>query len=372
MRDLVGFDEIAKKFATLSPDVFKKTMGEGVKSPTKKFTELMNRLIELDEQEGKFDEKISCLDSLDELKPGHPAPWYYKGVTYTEQENYEEALKCWDKAYELEKNLVRDGNYNQPFNDDMVENIWFGKSIALGELGRHQEALTCIDQAIKLNKTETVSWSTKGKIHLLLGQREGAMRCFTKVTEMDPKSDLAYEAWDNLGSLFTQQRSYEKAFKCFDKAIELNPIGEGWYNKGLLFAELDKHEEAIECYDKATKGSADPEFDQGDAWNNMGIEFHKLGKHEEAIKCWDKVIEVSPTHEKIMHVWNHKAETFKILDRDNEALYCRIKMVRLDPDRTRASLAIEAVFGDSYDENLSDEELLKIVLQRQKRPEDEA
>ena len=161
MHDSIGFDEIAKKFATISPDVFKKMMGEGVKSTTKKFTELMNRLIELTEQEGKFDEKISCLDSLDELNPGHPTPWHYKGVYNYEQKNYEEALKCWDKAYELEKNLVRDGNYNQPFNDDMVENIWFGKSIVLSELGRIEEALTCIDQAIKLNRTETVSWSTK-------------------------------------------------------------------------------------------------------------------------------------------------------------------------------------------------------------------
>ena len=365
MHDSIGFDEIGKKFATLSPDIFKKMMEEGVKSPTKKFTELMNRLIELDGQEGKLDEKISCLDSLDEFaKPGHPAPWYYKGVYNYEQKNYEEALKYLDKAYELEKNLVRDGNYNQQFDDDMVENIWFGKSIALGELGRIEEALTCIDQALKLNRTETVSWSTKGKLHIQLGQREGAMRCFTKVTEMDPKSHLAYEAWDNLGSLFTQQRNYEKAFKCYDKSIELNPIGEGWYNKGVLFTELDKHEEAIECYDKATKGSADPEFDQGDAWNNMGVEFHKLGKHEEALKCYDKVIEISPTNEKIMHVWANKAEIFETLDRDNEVFYCRIKMIRLDPDRTRASLAIEAVFGDSYDENLSDEELLKIALQR--------
>ena len=96
----------------------------------------------------------------------------------------------------------------------------------------------------------------------------------------------------------------------------------------------------------------------------MGVEFHKLGKHEEAIKCYDKVIEVSPTHEKIMYVWANKAEIFETLDRDNEVFYCRIKMIRLDPDRTRASLAIEAVFGDSYDENLSDEELLKIALQR--------
>ena len=364
MHDSIEFNEISKKFAKFSPDKFKKMMEEGVKSPTKKFTELMNRLIELDEQEGKLDEKISCLESLDELKPGHPATWYYKGANYTEQKNYEEAIKCWDKAYELEKNLVRDGNYNQQFDDDMVENIWFGKSIALGELGRIEEALTCIDQALKLNRTETVSWSTKGKLHIQLGQREGAMRCFTKVTEMDPKSHLAYEAWDNLGLLFAMQRNYEKAFKCYDKSIELNPIGEGWYNKGLLFTELDKHEEAIECYDKATKGSADPEFDQGDAWNNMGNEFHKLGKDEEALKCYDKVIEVSPTHEKIMYIWANKAEIFETLDRDNEVFYCRIKMIRLDPDRTRASLAIEAVFGDSYDENLSDEELLKIALQR--------
>ena len=90
MHDSIGFDEIAKKFATISPDVFKKMMGEGVKSTTKKFTELMNRLIELDEQEGKFDEKISCLDSLDELNPGHPTPWHYKGVYNYEQKNYEE------------------------------------------------------------------------------------------------------------------------------------------------------------------------------------------------------------------------------------------------------------------------------------------
>jgi len=67
------------------------------------------------------------------------ASGYYdknKGATLDHLGKPDEALKCYDKAIEINPNYAK---------------AWFNKGIALSKLGRPDEALKCYDKAIEIN-----------------------------------------------------------------------------------------------------------------------------------------------------------------------------------------------------------------------------
>ncbi|MCG4585325.1 tetratricopeptide repeat protein, partial [Anaerosalibacter bizertensis] len=43
---------------------------------------------------------------------------------------------------------------------------------------------------------------------------------YEKVIELDPLDDIAY---NNMGYTYFKMKEYEKALKCYDKAIQINP-----------------------------------------------------------------------------------------------------------------------------------------------------
>ena len=59
-----------------------------------------------------------------------------KGNQHYYKKEFDEVLKWYDKAIEIEPN-----NYD----------LWLNKGNSLSELGKHKEAIECLDKAIKRN-----------------------------------------------------------------------------------------------------------------------------------------------------------------------------------------------------------------------------
>ncbi len=99
------------------------------------------------------------------------------------------------------------------------------------------------------------------------------------------------EAWElvNKGFSLKNLGKYQGAIACFDRALEINPRdAEAWYNKGIALGSLGKPQEAIACFDRSL------EINPGDAkaWYNKGIALDSLGKPQEAIACFDRALEI--------------------------------------------------------------------------------
>lgn len=59
-------------------------------------------------------------------------------------------------------------------------------------------------------------------------------------------------AWDNKGLSLDSLGMYEKAVKCYDKALEIDTMDIDALNgKGRALDKLGKHKEAKECYERA-------------------------------------------------------------------------------------------------------------------------
>ena len=61
--------------------------------------------------------------------------YYKKGMSHAKIEDYEEAIKCFDKAVQLDPNNVL---------------AWISKANALIEYGNEEEARKCLDKASKI------------------------------------------------------------------------------------------------------------------------------------------------------------------------------------------------------------------------------
>ena len=74
-------------------------------------------------------------------------PLFEEGLRYLESKEYHKAIKCFDKAIEIDpKNAV----------------IWTEKGYALNELGNLLEAIKCFDKAIEIDPKMVFAYSGKG------------------------------------------------------------------------------------------------------------------------------------------------------------------------------------------------------------------
>ena len=231
--------------------------------------------------------------------------WFNKGWDLGRLGKYEEAIKSYDKAIEIDPNH---------------EAAWYNKGVALGELGKHEESIKCYDRAIEIDPNHEAAWYNKGWNLGRLGKHEEAIKSYDKATEIDPNDE---EAWFGKGWNLSRLGKYEEAIKSYDKAIEIKPnYKEAWFGKGWNLSKLGKHEEAIKCYDRAIEINPNDEA----AWYNKAWDLGELGKHEESIKCYDRAIEIDPNDEE---AWFRKGRNLSKLERYKEAAKCFERAYRL-------------------------------------------
>jgi Tfp pilus assembly protein PilF len=90
-----------------------------------------------------------------------------------------------------------------------------------------------------------------------------------------------------LGASYIENKQLNKAFKEFQKAIELNPRNkETLYYLGYLSMQFKKHDEAIRYYEKAI--SIDPGYSE--ALNSLGVTYAEIGNWDEAVRYLDSAL----------------------------------------------------------------------------------
>jgi len=186
--------------------------------------------------------------------PGEAKKWNEKGDTLLKQDEYEEAIECFDKALEISPEFIKP---------------WYNKGVALNGLEKPEEALICLDKALELSPKFLNAWYQKAGI---LGKEENyeeALICIDKVLEINPDF---YQAWYTKAHYLASMDRFEEAVLCLDKALEINPDFTDAKNKKELFLscikkdytenspvykciqELEKISKAIETYKEDNEG----------------------------------------------------------------------------------------------------------------------
>jgi len=153
---------------------------------------------------------------------------YGKGrVLNDNKEEYEEAMKYFDEAFELNPSCCQ----------CLTQKAWSQYNLV-----RYEEAFASIDQALVICPSNAHAWSNKGLFYLLGSKR------------VKSESSGSYEEFKDAG----------KALECFNKAIDFDSnFGDAWYNKGLALQALGRNEEGEKCFARASEiGTSEQESGQ--------------------------------------------------------------------------------------------------------------
>ena len=116
---------------------------------------------------------------------------------------------------------------------------------------KYQESLVWFDKILKLssdNKEKSFVWYSKGIIFGELNQFENALASSKKSIFYDPNNA---EGLYNTAFYLVKLKRNAEALKHVNDLIEIQNISNNWILKGSIHLNLKEYQQALKCFDKA-------------------------------------------------------------------------------------------------------------------------
>lgn len=166
--------------------------------------------------------------------------WDYnrQGDRYYDLEQYEEAVKSYTEAIQLQANnsmfynsrgCAYDnlGEYNKAISDYNVAIaigplnavFYYNRGHSYDKLEEYDKAISDYTRAIELSPNNATAYNNRGSIYIVLGRTDEAISDFYKAIELNSKFANPYK---HLGNIYKEQSDYTRSIEFLSKAIELN------------------------------------------------------------------------------------------------------------------------------------------------------
>jgi len=213
-----------------------------------------------------------------------------RGKKLFRSSNYHEAIKAVEKALELKPDyseaLFLKGRCLGRLNKNEEALNWYDKAIQLGHVGacnfkgflvtNKQDSMELFKKALQLNKNPSNATKLINKGLSLEGLEKftEAIQYYDKAIRIRPNYDLAHF---NKGNTLWQRRKLEIIllfFACLFKTVHMQILHVYYYFKGFALFNLRKYEKAIKCFDKALNINPNDES----TYTAKGASLSNLGK----------------------------------------------------------------------------------------------
>jgi len=303
--------------------------------------------------------------------------WFNRGQELMGNESYEEALRAYDSAIELDPENAR---------------VWMGKGdtqIRMGDYNESQKtyenALNIINKSLEANLLDAKGWLVKGELFERLYRYDEALGSYNRSLEIDPTDK---EAWLNKGNALDMAayqlqgleriRAVEDAIIAYDEAIEIDPnYGNAWMRKGyslhslaVFNKNLSKYDESLKAFDKAIEliptndtrnlalawdGRAITLTGMGNTLEDTGRQDEAKSKREEALESYEKAIDLDPNFTGL-EARLYKAGILADLGRYNESIDAFDNIIETLPANDTLYAAIVLADKGSVLEKMGDHE----------------
>jgi tetratricopeptide (TPR) repeat protein/DNA-binding beta-propeller fold protein YncE len=323
---------------------------------------LAKRLLE----EEYYNPALICYDKAIEINPNNIDSWYNKGRALSNLGKYDEAILCYDKVINIDPDHIYAWNskgyalnylgkfpeaiksYNRviQINADNVT-AWYNRGLALSNLGKYDEAIKSYDRVLEIDANNTDALNAKGLALERLGKYDEAMQYYSKVTEI-----YAFKVKTNneKGNFLQESGKFREAIKSYDRVLEIDANNINALNaKGLALERLGKYDEAIKSYDRVLEIDAN----NTDALYNKANLHISRGKYDEAIKSYDRVLEIDANNTDVLY---KKAHLMISLDKYDEAAGVFKKIIDSNPANISALESLHELYSNKtfeFDKSLS-------------------
>ncbi|KAI7887029.1 TPR-like protein [Lichtheimia hyalospora FSU 10163] len=189
---------------------------------------------------------------------------------------------------------------------------------------RYDEALKACERAIDAGCSEAYlahALNIKGTFLFLKGDTEGALTCFNRSIDIDPKYVQSYI---KRSSVYMEQGDVSAAFKQFDDALSISTSNPDiFYHRGQINYICGKFEDAAKDYSQSIK--LDDTFVY--AYIQLGVAQYKSGATDASTATFNRALTLFP-HSSDLH--NYYGELLADQQKLPEALEMFTKAIELD------------------------------------------
>ena len=260
----------------------------------------------------KFSSAIDAYARANELQARHPKVWCNLGVLYFQMEAFGKSEEALRYAVEADPNYARAWDNlaaalgAQDKLDDALEacrrarslrpdypEASFKTGVILFSQNKLEEAAEEFRRAAALPELIAYSDVFLAMVYARTAQTEAAETAIRKAAQADPKCDLLWMAWNDLGLAWYAEKNYAKAATAYLEATRLKPDeSSAWFNLGVshhragdLKLARDAYQRAVDLQDALTG-----------AWHNLGIVCAEAGDLEAASIAFRRETRLAPSN----------------------------------------------------------------------------
>jgi len=166
----------------------------------------------------------------------------------TQIQNDSQLKKMFEEQKKLNDKLTKEINdLKNKKSKNLAKSLEAGDSFDMGfraqESGNYEEALKLYTKALQLDPRIAQIYNNRGLVHYFLKDFAKAESNFDKAIELDPKLCMAY---NNKAIIYYERRLFEQAIKYFNMVIQLDPkLEQPYYNRGFAYYKLNQTENCI-------------------------------------------------------------------------------------------------------------------------------
>jgi Flp pilus assembly protein TadD len=160
------------------------------------------------EKAGKYDDTIAMAKEAIALNPNYAPGWYWLGVGHFRKEQYDEAIRAFQKFFELKPTGVQVGS------------SYYFLGSAHRIKGQHQRAVQLLRHAVEAEPNNAVRHNELGLAYRGAGQYDLAVASYRKALQLDP-IDSEGTFHFNLGIAYYYQGRHDQSVEALERAREL-------------------------------------------------------------------------------------------------------------------------------------------------------
>lgn len=254
---------------------------------------------ELKDAKENIDEAVNHEKTRDEAKTWYTKGLVYEGILFSDNPEFQNlsdnAFQETTEAYKKAKELA--GKETDPyytFSDQALERIWgtyLNQGAEAYQAQNYDEAIKQFEKAMELKPEDTTAFLYAGVAAQQSQQFDKAMEYYTKLTS------LGYDEMDIYNSMIyiarAKQEDNERALEIVREAKEKHPE-----NKDLMKEEINLliiTEQVDEAKEKLTEAIA-TEPDNANLYYNLAFLYDQVDEEENAIENYKKAVEKDPDY----------------------------------------------------------------------------
>jgi tetratricopeptide (TPR) repeat protein len=280
----------------------------------------------------KYDLALATYLKANKIDPKHPKVWCNLGVLYFQTDQYPQAESALRFATMASPEYAR---------------AWDNLAAALGAQDKLDEALIACRRAVELRPEYPEAFfkmgviyfsrndythaavefqraallpaiaaycdSFQAMIHARLEQTEAAEAAVQRAAKADPKCDMLWMAWNELGLAWYSAGNFSRSANAYGEATIVQPgQPQAWLNLGVSFHKLGDLDSARDAYQQAV----DLKESFPGAWHNLGIVCAEKGETEAAMNAFRREVNWAPDN---IRAWYDLGVTLEKLNREDEA-----------------------------------------------------